>query len=300
MKSINKFFIRNTSIVILTTAFLTSCKITYTSSKPQTKVQNEVVSNTNPLSAETSVLIDSILQKGLDREALYTLISDIKPISSLSMYTFPIANTDSLAYISGKAFDEVENQKYLDQIKNIQDGFNQLNIPDLKFFVLPYKSNNKKEKNIQLYVARESAVNRVLRKHKHFFGQFGWVEGVNPEILITANEYGFKYDRLRGFGYLFGYPSHAVDFYTEAEYSNEKKNEFVKRKFFQIPTYERESGYFVYAYPDNYVPKKEVDSVLYHKSVEVLDHYKSIRHKFKNDDGSINALKLIVSENFKK
>ncbi len=285
------------TVALLTTASLfTSCKVTYTRHRSAEKVESKY----HPNQVETSALIDSILQKGLEREALYTLISDIKPISSLSMYTYPIANTDSAAYISGKAFNEAENQKYLDQIKTIQDGLNQLNIPDLKFFVLPYKSNTKNEKNIQLYVARQSAVDRMLKEHRHFFGQFGWVEGVDPQILVTANEYGFKYDRLRGFGYLFGYPNHAVDFYTEAEYTNETKKEFVKRKFFQIPTFERESGYFVYAYPADYTPKAETDSALYHKSVEVLNHFKSIRPQFTKEDGSLNALKLILSENVKK
>jgi hypothetical protein len=247
----------------------------------------------------TYKLIDSILQKGLDREALYTLLSDIKPISSLSMYTFPIANTDSAAYISGNAFDITSNQKYLNKIEKIQNAMNKLNIPDLHFFVIPYKGASKNERNMQIYVARKSAVNRVLKEHKTFFGQFGWVEGVDPKILVTANEFGFKYDRLRGFGYLFGYPSHAVDFYTEAEFTNEKKKEFVKRKFFQIPTYERNSGYFVYAYPENYTPKQDVDSALYNRSVKVLDHYKSIRKNYEKEDGSLQALKLIVSENLK-
>lgn len=249
---------------------------------------------------DTHQFIDSILQKGLDREALYTLLSDIKPISSLSSFTFPIANTDSAATISGKAFDVSKNQKYLDKIVKIQNAMNRLNIPDLKFFVIPYKGARKDERIMQIYVARKSAVDRMLNENKSFFGQFGWVEGVNPEILVTANEFGFKYDRLRGFGYLFGYPAHAVDFYTEAEYRNEKKKEFVKRKFFQIPTYERESGYFVYAYPEDYTPKAEVDSALYNKSVEVLNHYKSIRKNFENKGGSLQALKLIVSENTKK
>lgn len=285
------------AISLLTAAKLfTSCKTTYTSHKSAKEIEFKSGSN----QVETLVLIDSILQKGLEREALYTLISDIKPISSLSMYTFPIANTDSVAYISGQAFDEQENQKYLEKIKKIQEGLNQLNIPDLKFFVLPYKGANKKEKNIQLYVARQSAVDRMLKEHRHFFGQFGWVEGVNPEILVTANEYGYKYDRLRGFGYLFGYPAHAVDFYTEAEYSYDTKKEFVKRKFFQIPTFERESGYFVYAYPSDYTPNVEVDSALYYKSVKVLNHFKTIQPNFKKEDGGLNAIQLILSENSKK
>lgn len=245
-------------------------------------------------------LIDSILQKGLDREALYTLISDIKPISSLSSFTYPIANTDSVAYISGRALDVSKNQKFLDEVAKIQSAMNSINIPDLKFFVIPYKGVSKNERIMQIYVARESAVNRIIRDNQTFFGQFGWVEGVNPEILVTANEFGFKYDRLRGFGYLFGYPSHAVDFYTEAEYKNEMKKEFVKRKFFQIPTYERESGYFVYAYPENYLPNAEVDSALYQRSVEVLNRYKLIRKNFELQDGSLQALKLIQSENKKK
>ena len=153
---------------------------------------------------------------------------------------------------------------------------------------------------MQIYVARKSAVDRMLNEHKTFFGQFGWVEGINPEILITANEYGEKYDRYRGFGYMFGYPQHAVDFYINAELTNEKKKEFVKRKFFQIPVYERTNGYFVYAYPEDYTPKTEVDSSLYNKSVEVLNKYKTIRKNYQNKSGSLQALKLILSENTKK
>lgn len=275
------------STLIVLSGLYTSCK----TSRSYTSTPEDTITN--------QVLVDSILQKALDREALYTILSDIKPVSSLSSFSFPIANTDSVKYINGKAFDIEKNQKYLDKIQRLQNAVNSINIPDLKFFLLPYASNQKNNRILQLYVARESAVNKMLNNHKEFYGQFGWTEGVNPEILVTANEYGEKYDRYRGFGYFFGYPEYAVDFYVNAALSSEKEDKFLERNFFQIPVFERDNGYFVYAYPKDYTPTAKVDSALYHKSVKILNEYKDFRKAYLKKDGKLNSLKLIQDFNKK-
>lgn len=65
-----------------------------------------------------------------------------------------------------------------------------------------------------------------------------------------------KADRWRGYGYLFGYPADAVDFFIEAGLSAEDDSEVgpgKDRRFIQIPTHAAESGRFTYAVPLDHV-----------------------------------------------
>ena len=68
-----------------------------------------------PVDPLTRKLIDSILQAGLDTEALYTMFSGIKPMSSLVSFTYPLADTADAKQRSGNILGE-DHQPYLDSL----------------------------------------------------------------------------------------------------------------------------------------------------------------------------------------
>lgn len=247
----------------------------------------------NPLTASERSMIDSILQRGLDNEALYTLIGDLKPMSTISTFTFPIANTDSAKAISGDVLNREDHGRFLDRLQTIQRVVNKLNIPDLEFVMVPYISAKGNRRIIQLSVIRVSSLNKLLKEKESFYGQFGLVPGTHPTVVVTAIEGNDKFARWRGYGYLFGYPDYAVDFYNEAAIESEKVGKPIERNIFRIPTYNPKFSNYAYAYPKSSVPTLEVDSALYNKASDVLNEYKNIRNNYLNSDSTLQSYKLL-------
>ena len=98
---------------------------------------------------------------------------------------------------------------------------------------------------------------------------------------MAVVEYESKWDRNRAYGYLFGYPAHAVDFFVEAQKIQDSSpdKKFVTRDFFPIPVFVKEKGYFTYATPKGYKPV-EVDNNLLKAATQTLEKYKSVRGKY--------------------
>ena len=105
-------------------------------------------------------------------------------------------------------------------------------------------------------------------------------------------EFEERNDRYRAYGYLFGYPEHAVNFFVEASISEKETGEFVTRDFFSIPVAVGKTGYFTYATPKGYTPI-EVDSAIYRAAVSTLDQYISLKPKYSDIDGEVDAVRLI-------
>lgn len=242
-------------------------------------------------------LIDSILQYGLEHEALYTLLGNVKPMSSLVDFSFPIANADTSLSVNGNILNRDRHGAYLDRIRMIQKAVNHIQLPDIKIVMIPYESTWKNKRTIQLSAIRISALDSLLKAKESFFGQFGFVPGTDPAVVVNTIEYSGRYERLRGYGYLFGYPDYAVDFFVQAFQTNDSTGRFVERNFFQIPVYSANEGYFVYAYPKDAEPTVTVDSTLYYKSSRVLEQYRKTRPAYLNVDSTVQAYKLLKDLN---
>ena len=239
-------------------------------------------------------LIDSILQYGLDHEAVYTLLGNVKPMSSLVTFSFPIANKDTSLTTSGNILTRDKHGVYLDRVRTIQKAINQIQIPDVKVVNIPYRAPGANtSRMMQLSVLRISALDSLLKAKENFFGQFGLVPGTDPNVVVSTIENCNSYDRWRGYGYLFGYPDYTVDFFVEASRIDEQEGRFVERNFFQIPVYSRNEGYFVYAYPKDVKPTAAVDSALYYRANDLLTKYKKVRSGYLNADSTVRAYKLI-------
>lgn len=242
-------------------------------------------------------LIDSILQYGLDHEALYTLLGNVKPMSSLIDFSFPIANADTSLSVNGNILSRDKHGAFLDRIRMIQHAVNNIHLPDIKIVMIPYESTWENKRNIQISAIRISALDSILKAKETFFGQFGFAPGADPAAVVNTIEYSGRYERLRGYGYLFGYPDYAVDFFVKAFHTNDSTGRFVERNFFQIPVYSANEGYFVYAYPKDTEPTVAVDSALYYKASRILEQYKKTRPAYLNADSTVQAYKLLKDLN---
>lgn len=234
-------------------------------------------------------LADSLLTLGFDQEALYTLLSNMKPMSSICNLSLPLARKDSSGV--DEAITISKNIGYLQQLERYQKVLNALETADIGFIISPFKQDYEGKRIMQINVYRRSTVAKMVAERQAFFGQWGFVPSTEPEILINTIEYENKYERFRGYGYLFGYPKHAVDFFVEAAQSEARSKEFVKRDFFNIPVYIKRPGHFVYAVPKGYKPT-ETDSTIYRKAAVVLADYKKLRTQFMRPDSSLRALEM--------
>lgn len=241
------------------------------------------------LSLEDRRLADSLMRLALDHEALYTLLGSIKPISDVATFTFRIARPSRI--LAGSASVSDTASPALKQIERLQRVVNAMRFGDVEFFIHPFKRADSAKRTLQVAVLRRSAIARCIRRNQSFFGQFGFVPESEPLSVITATEYEDKYDRFRGYGYLYGYPEHAITFFVEAARSQDSTGRFVQRDFFQIPTWSGKQGHFVYAVPKGYVGREE-DSLLYYAASKVLSQYRALRSQYVNADSTLRALEL--------
>jgi hypothetical protein len=266
--------------VVITLFFLASCLVR------QTKAPALPV-----VDARSAALLDSILQYGLDHEALFTILGNVKPMSSVASFTYPIANADSARRTSAGILNRAGHGRFLDELRTIQELMNRLDFPDLRFIVVPYQNAQKDKRIVQISAVRISALDSLLKKQESFFGQFGLVPGADPNVVASVIENAGVYERYRGYGYLFGYPDHAVDFFVNSSLTLNTSGTFVSRTFFNIPVYAGKEGYFVYANPADYTPA--ADSALYYRAQDVLSRYETIRSRYLNADSTLQAFRLL-------
>ncbi len=246
------------------------------------------------LTEEEQILADSIIGHALDHEALYSLLGDLKPMSSIGF---------ALSYPLGKDSLQFDGQRF---VVNLQDDSTQLNLnkvnswnrvldalsfENYQFLLIPFKKVWDGNRNMQILICRTDLLDKLLETQAPFFAQWGFVPGYDPAVILTAIEFEQKNDRYRAYGYLFGYPDHAVDFFVDASIHNQKTDEFVKRSFFNIPVFANEKGYFTYALPEDFIPIKK-DSMLLKEASVVLKQYQSIRPAYVNKKGKLEAIRL--------
>lgn len=232
-------------------------------------------------------LADTLLADALDHEGLYALVDTIKPMSSLKSLSYPIAKDSGYAALD---YQIVKEKKFLDTIALYQRICQQLSNDKVRFVLIPFQQAYKGRRNLEIYAVNLYKFKNKIKEHASFFGQFGITSDTDPAQVITLIEYENRYDRWRGYGYLFGYPSYAVDFFVSAGQQQDSTGEFVKRDFFQIPVYASEQGHFTYAIPKGHQPGA-IDSSLYHYATTVLHRYRGLRDKYSSKEG-VKAVKL--------
>jgi len=234
-------------------------------------------------------LADSILAYALDHEALFTLADTLKPISSVKFLRFTVAKDSTMS--DGDAA-VTKGDSLLQKIERYQKVCAALSTGDWQFVLMPFNRTEKNVRNMEIYVVRRSKFRRELAKHPAFWGQWGFTPTADPSVVLPVIEFETKLDRNRAYGYLFGYPDYAVDFFVESSKAQERDtaHKLVPRDFFAIPVYAGNKGYFTYAMPKGHEPS-QTDSALHQKATITLERYKAIRDKYKTPTG-IQASKL--------
>lgn len=247
------------------------------------------------LSPQEQQMANELLSYGLEHEALFTLMDDLKPISSLGRpITYPIAKTketpDGTKMVIDPKADSIDTA--LEHLAKWHKILGALSTDKVEFMLVPFRQSWDGKRNLQILACRRDIFDELMEKHSAFFGQWGFTKHTDASTVLTAIEFEERNDRFRAYGYLFGYPEHAVDFFVEASISEEETGDFVKRDFFHVPVAVGKPGYFTYAIPKGYVPT-QTDSAIYKQAVSTLEFYNELKPKYLKRNGELDALLLL-------
>lgn len=251
--------------------------------------------NLSHLSESELQMANELLNYGLEHEALYTLLDTLKPMSSIGFpLSYPIAKASEMK--DGDAFvldlQSDSTQMALSELRKWNRVLKSLSNEQLSFHLIPFKFTYEGKRNLQILVCRRDILEKLLSQRAEFFGQWGFTANSEPATVLTALEYESRNDRYRAYGYLFGYPMHAVDFFVEASISEEETGDFVKRDFFSMPVAVGKTGYFTYAIPKGYTPDHR-DSSIYFGASSTLYNYQSKKSNYSSSEGQLDAIRLI-------
>lgn len=241
------------------------------------------------LSVADRALADTLLADALDNEALFTIAGAIKPMSTVTDLRGATLRPDSGAALDAAAAERRDAD--LARLSRIQRTLDALDCGPLDFVVLPFRAVFDSTRNLSAVVLNRDLLDRALAKEADFFGHWGLAPGADPAVVVTTVEFEERYDRYRGYGVLFGYPAHAVDFFVDAARSGDASGELVPRDFLQMPVHSGQTGRFVYAVEKGREESAE-DRAIREAALEVLDAYARRRARYVDEQGDLKAFRL--------
>lgn len=238
------------------------------------------------LAAPTRSTAEAMLLAASDGEGLYTLAGGLKPVSSdLGGVTIPM---DSTARASA-----------LDSLSRLRAAASALRCGELEAHVLEYaatfaRPDGTRYRSADTYIVHRASLRREIQRQRVFWDSIGVTAETPAADVIDRVERAPRAQRWRGYGYLFGYPKEAVDFFVEAGEQQARGGEFVRRDFRRIETFrkypEREGApptlsSFVYAVPLN-APESDADRALRAAAAPIHQAYVERRARFLGPQGS--------------
>ncbi len=218
---------------------------------------------------------DELVLELLDGEALYTVAGGLKPVSSgFWQASFSVDAPD------------------LSQVEAVRATLAQLELgPDLTAGVQAFADVHEGRRHVQAFVVHRPALRSLLASEAAFFGPLGLGPGADPfEVLCTVERLP-RLERFRGYGLLFGYPRHAVEFFVAAAAEEERTGKLPPREFAHIATFGAEKHRFVWAVPPGHVDNAE-DLALRAAAAPLLARYRAQRERFTHGE-TVDALALL-------
>ena len=232
---------------------------------PEKRVPCSACFPVDALSLEERSLAEVLLLKALDGEALYTMIGDLKPMSS-GFASFRVSASEP----TSEELANLETQRRLLAAWTCGETF----YAGLHHFATVHEGR----RYVDAVLVNRPLLRKVLDERRGFFGGFGLTASAHPLEVLFAVEYSAQPARLRHYGHLFGYPDHAVDFFVAAAASQASDGKFVERDFLRVPTYRMIEGRspFVYAVPKGHSPN-QADRAIAERAAVILDAYRQRR-----------------------
>jgi len=212
-------------------------------------------------------LLERVVLSMLDGEALYTVAAGVKPVSS-GFWRSQIA-------VGSPDLSELARVHLL--LRSIPD------LDGLEFGVMAFDDEHDGRRHAQAWVAHRRALGEALEEHAGFFAPLGIGPHQDADEVLAIVERLPRLDRFRGYGYLFGYPDEAVDFFVRAAEAEQSTGERVPREFAHVPTHAAEKHRFVWAVPAGHV-EDSAERDLRARAAPILERYRALRERFIGPD----------------
>ena len=224
----------------------------------------------------------TLVRHATDYQALYTLAGGLKPMSSGFWRCTFDADDPELGEL-------YEVRSMLGVLRN------DVWYADIQIFAKIYDG----ERSAQAFVVHRESLARLIERHESFWNKWDITPDTDPSDLIDIVDRMPREDRWRGYGYLYGYPYEAVEFFVAAGVAADDGGEIgpgKDREFMQIPTYAAESGHFTYAVPLDHVPTP-ADRALAEDAERILEEYEGQRPRMLDAEDAVRVL-LELNEQF--
>lgn len=222
------------------------------------------ISSSGALTAEDASEVSplALIQEAADHEALFTLAGGLKPMSTgIWQGSFEVLAADTTQLEATRAA--------LAPLRN------ELWYADVQVFAAPHEG----KRMIHAFVVHRAALRTMIERFQNFWAPWGIVPSTHPvEVLLVVDRMPTG-ERWRGYGYLFGFPADAVDFFVAAGMAAKEGGEVgpgKDRQFIHIPTRRAETGRFTYAAPLGHVPTG-ADLALREQAAAILAAYEEVR-----------------------
>lgn len=238
------------------------------------------------VAASDAERLETIVQTMLDREALYTLAPRLgadpdaprlKPISS-GFWQHKINVADP-----GPGVAEMNQVRAL---------LERLNLPGVWVGVVPFAAEHGGNRHVEAYVVHRPTLDAILERHAGFFARWGLTPGTDPGMVITVVEFMPRLDRFRGYGYLFGYPDEAVDFFVEAARQGEAEDRLIPRDFRSVAVFESPTNRFVWAVPKD-AAETEAEAAIRTDAEAILAGYRLLREATERGGGALDLVRRV-------
>ncbi|NRA57622.1 MAG: hypothetical protein HRU13_05840, partial [Phycisphaerales bacterium] len=147
-------------------------------------------------------------------------------------------------------------------------------------------------RSVHAYVVHRAALSRMIKRYGDYWSAWGITPCTHPAEIVAVADRMPRADRWRGYGYLFGYPSHAVDFFVEAGIAAEDGRQVgpgKDREFVHVPTFASDTGRFTYAVPLDHV-ESQPDAALAREAGRILAAYTERRERMDDAASMIREL----------
>jgi len=215
------------------------------------------------LPAELRPRAEQLLLKIMDGEGLYTVVGGLKPMSS--------------GWLSHRVSVEKPELADAERDRRILATFR--SGEEIVANVQPFWRVYEGKRFLDGVIYHRSGVARAIRDHGSYFAFYGVTPSSEPVEAAMAFELDGTSQRNRGYGYLFGYPDHAVNFFVSADEEMRKTKKLVPRDFLHIPTFASATHRFVYAVPKGQAPN-EADLRLRAEAAPILAMYRQLRPRY--------------------
>jgi hypothetical protein len=202
-----------------------------------------------------------LLLKALDREALYTLVGGLKPLST----GFWRAELDI------EQPDTAEIVRVRRVLAPLRD---ETYYADVQAFATAHNG----KRHLEAYVVHLASFAAMIEREREFWSPLGVTPCTHPAEVVAIVDRLPRADRWRAYGMLFGYPRYAIEFFVVAgERAKESGTEVgpgKDREFYHVPTASAAQGQFTWAVPLGHAERDE-DRAIRERAGAILEAYRN-------------------------